>query len=58
MAKHKGNITKKKAITTHLPEDIVKDIKLIAVQKDKKNYEIIEEALRNYIKNEKMRRKN
>lgn len=48
MPKQKEEI-KRKPITTHLPEEIIKAIKYIAVQKGEKIYEVIEEALRNYI---------
>ena len=48
MIKQKKNI-KWKPFSTKLPEETIKAIKFISVQKGKKNYEIVKEALDAYI---------
>jgi predicted transcriptional regulator len=53
MARQKNDIARKKTLTTLVSEDIQKEIKHIAVQKGKKYHEIIEEALRTFVKKEK-----
>jgi hypothetical protein len=35
--------------TTHLPPETVKKIKLYAVQNDKKDYQVVEEAMNEYL---------
>ena len=43
----------KKIITTSLPEDLIKELKLTAVLSDTNMNAILEEALRSYLKNKK-----
>ena len=43
-------MTRKKKMTTYVDEDLLRSAKVLAARSDSKIYEIIEEALRRYLK--------
>jgi hypothetical protein len=50
---HKSTKPLVEKYTTHLPPDIIKQIKMRAIQEERSDYEIVLDAVQNYLKTSK-----
>jgi hypothetical protein len=54
---HRGRSDGRKPFLAYLPRDVIRDLKVIAIQEDRHAYLVTEDAIRSYLKGKQSARK-